>query len=244
MSTAAGEAHRIGHHLDRLILIAALTVMQSACVTADNVWTSPGPGVPTSGTSTQLATVSGAPYADRSILFISPSSIDADRLASDKGGLVRGEERDHRSDFVGTAKATDRDRLGALGEAYLEIVAIFAPVGADRPRSANGTGADGIDGNAEGRQVECQRFGEADDCRLGGGISRAVPAWPKGGLRRNTDDQRAWRIVGTAARDIRKAPRALTPIVLSQASSGTSSISLRSAPCGAPALLTRMSRRP
>ena len=56
--------------------------------------------------------------------------------------------------------------------------------------------------------------------------------------------QPALRIAGTAARDIRKAPRALTPIVRSQASTGTSSISLRSAPCGAPALLTRMSSRP
>ena len=49
---------------------------------------------------------------------------------------------------------------------------------------------------------------------------------------------------GTAARDIRKAPLALTPNVKSQAATGTSSISLRSAPCGAPALLTRMSSRP
>ena len=54
----------------------------------------------------------------------------------------------------------------------------------------------------------------------------------------------AFFIAGTAARDIRKAPLALTPIVRSQASTGTSSISLRSAPCGAPALLTRMSSRP
>ena len=49
---------------------------------------------------------------------------------------------------------------------------------------------------------------------------------------------------GTAARDIRNAPLALTPIVRSQAATGTFSISLRSAPCGAPALLTRMSSRP
>ena len=56
------------------------------------------------------------------------------------------------------------------------------------------------------------------------------------------DDAR--RIAGTAARDIRKAPLALTPIVKSQAATGTFSISLRSAPCGAPALLTRISRRP
>src|ERR1700679_688027 len=51
--------------------------------------------------------------------------------------------------------------------------------------------------------------------------------------------QPALRIAGTAARDIRKAPLALTPMVRSQALTGTFSISLRSAPCGAPALLTR-----
>src|SRR4051812_8877451 len=56
--------------------------------------------------------------------------------------------------------------------------------------------------------------------------------------------QPALRMCGTAARDIIKAPLALTPIVRSQAATGTFSISLRSAPCGAPALLTRMSRRP
>ena len=56
--------------------------------------------------------------------------------------------------------------------------------------------------------------------------------------------QLALRMCGTAARDIRKAPLALTPIVRSQAATGTFSISLRSAPCGAPALLTRMSSRP
>src|SRR5690242_5769667 len=54
----------------------------------------------------------------------------------------------------------------------------------------------------------------------------------------------ALRIAGTAARDIKKQPRAFTPIVRSQAASGTSSISFRSAPCGAPALLTRMSSLP
>jgi hypothetical protein len=56
--------------------------------------------------------------------------------------------------------------------------------------------------------------------------------------------KRALRIAGTAARDMRNAPLALTPIVKSQAATGTFSISLRSAPCGAPALLTRMSSLP
>ena len=60
----------------------------------------------------------------------SPSSIDADRLTRNESGLVRGEKGDHRGDLVGTAEAADRDRLGALGEANFEIVAIFAPVGA------------------------------------------------------------------------------------------------------------------
>ena len=97
-----------------------------------------------------LATASGAPYAERSILFILPSSIDADCLTGDESGLLRGKKGNHRGDFVRTTKTADRYRLGAFGKAGFEVVTIFPPVGADRPRSANGTGTDGIDGDTEG----------------------------------------------------------------------------------------------
>src|SRR6516164_8464058 len=49
-----------------------------------------------------------------SILFISPTPIDADRLASDEGSLVRRKECDHRRHLIRAAKAADRNRLGAL----------------------------------------------------------------------------------------------------------------------------------
>jgi hypothetical protein len=95
-----------------------------------------------------------------SIFFMSPSSIHSDRLAGHKRGLVGSEKSDHRRDLVGAAEATDRDRLGALGKADFEIVAILTPIGADRPRGADRPGADGVDGDPVGRQVEGERFGE------------------------------------------------------------------------------------
>src|SRR5439155_20301542 len=54
----------------------------------------------------------------------SPTPVDADRLAGDEGGLVRGEIGDNRGDLVRAAEAADRDRLGALAEAGFQIVAI------------------------------------------------------------------------------------------------------------------------
>src|SRR5204862_4089344 len=89
----------------------------------------------------------------------SPAAIDADRLAGDERGLVRGQERDHRGDLVGAAEAAHRDRFGAFPEAEFEVVAIFAAVGADRARGADRAGADGVDGDPERRQVEGERFG-------------------------------------------------------------------------------------
>ena len=86
---------------------------------------------------------------------LSPAAIDADRLAGDKTGLVGGEIGDHRGDLVGAAEAADRDRLGALAEAGFEIVAVFAAVCADRARGADRPGADGIDRNAIGREIQC-----------------------------------------------------------------------------------------
>src|SRR4029077_20289650 len=115
-------------------------------------------------------------------LVASPPAVDADRLAGDESGLVRGEEGDHRGDFVGAAKAPHRDRLSALPEADFEVVAVFAPIGADRPRGADRTGADRVDGDPERRQVEGQRFGEADDRGLRGGIGGTMLAGPEGGL--------------------------------------------------------------
>src|ERR1700687_2217471 len=52
------------------------------------------------------------------------------------------------------------------------------------------------------------------------------------------------RMGPTAARDIRNTPRTFTAMTRSHAPSVTASISPRSPPCGAPALLTRMSSRP
>src|SRR5947199_3742081 len=103
-----------------------------------------------------------------------PTPVDADGLAGDEGGFVGGEIGDHRGDLVGAAEAADRDRLGALAEAGFEIVAVFAPVGADRARGADRAGADRIDGDAEGREVERQRAGEAEDRRLRGGVGGAL----------------------------------------------------------------------
>src|SRR5215471_2004193 len=117
-----------------------------------------------------------------SIRFILPSSIDADCLTGDESRLIRGEKGDHRGDLVRGAEAADRDRFGALPEADLEIVAIFAPVCADRPRGADWTGANGVDGDPDWCQVKGQRFGEADDGSLGGSVSRAMPPGSEGGL--------------------------------------------------------------
>src|SRR5205823_9934180 len=100
----------------------------------------------------------------------SPAAVDADRLAGDEGGFVGGEIGDHRGDLVGAAEAADRDRLRALAEAGFEIVTVFAPVGADRPRGADRPGADRVDRDPVRREVERQRFGEADDRRLRGGL--------------------------------------------------------------------------
>src|SRR5207244_9052100 len=74
-----------------------------------------------------------------------PAAVDADRLAGDEGGLVRGEEGDHRGNLVGGAEAADRDRFGALLEADFEIVGIFAPVARVRPPGAGGSGAGGLE---------------------------------------------------------------------------------------------------
>src|SRR5437764_11116918 len=97
---------------------------------------------------------------------ISPAAIDPDRLAGDKSRLLGGKIGDHRGDFVGFAKAADRDRFGALAEPGFEVVAIFAAIGADRAGSADRAGADRIDRDAMGRKVEGQRAGKAEDRRL------------------------------------------------------------------------------
>src|SRR5215831_2191693 len=52
------------------------------------------------------------------------------------------------------------------------------------------------------------------------------------------------RMTGTANRDIRNVPRRFTRTTSSHTSTGTSAMSPRSRPCGAAALLTRMSSRP
>src|SRR5215472_9973008 len=101
-----------------------------------------------------------------SIRFMSPTSIDPDRLAGYERGLVRRKKRDDGGDLVGSAEAANRDRLGAFGKADLEIVAIFAPVGADRARSADRPGTNGVDRDPVGCQVEGEGFGEPDDRRL------------------------------------------------------------------------------
>src|SRR5215467_2202214 len=77
--------------------------------------------------------------------FISPSSIDADRLAGHESGLIRGEKRYHRRNLVGAAETADRDCFSALGKPDFEIVAVFAPVRADRPRRADRSGTDCVD---------------------------------------------------------------------------------------------------
>src|SRR5215207_3969878 len=118
----------------------------------------------------------------------SPAAVDADGLAGDEGGLFRGEVGDPRGDLVGLAEAAHRDCLGTLAEAGFEIVAVFAAVGADRARGADRAGADRIDGDAEGREVERQRFREADDRRLRGGVGRAFRAGAERCLRRDADD--------------------------------------------------------
>ena len=55
---------------------------------------------------------------------------------------------------------------------------------------------------------------------------------------------RCARMCGTANLDIRYVPRRLTAITKSKTSIGTSSMSWRSRPCGAPAPFTRMSSLP
>src|SRR5262249_21185652 len=75
-----------------------------------------------------------------------PSSVDANRLPRHKSGLIGGKKGDDGGDLFGTAETADRYGLGALGKANFEIVAVFAPVGADRAGCADGTGADRIDG--------------------------------------------------------------------------------------------------
>src|SRR6478735_6831404 len=101
---------------------------------------------------------------------MSPSPVDTDRLAGHKSGLVRGEKRDHCRYLVGAAEAAHRDGFGALGKPDLEVVAVFPPVGADRPRGADRTGTDGIDGDPAWSEIERQRFREPDDRGFGGGV--------------------------------------------------------------------------
>src|SRR5271169_1143430 len=96
----------------------------------------------------------------------SPAAVDADRLAGDKRSLIGGEIGDHRGDLVGGAEAADGNRLRALAATHFEIVAIFAPVGADRARGADRAGADRVDRDPVRREVERERPGEADDRRL------------------------------------------------------------------------------
>src|SRR5580693_7534950 len=93
----------------------------------------------------------------------SPAAVDPDGLAGDKAGFIGSEIGDHRGDLVGLTKAAERDVFRALAKAALEVVAVFAAIGADRPRGADRAGADRVDGDAERREVERQRFGEADD---------------------------------------------------------------------------------
>src|SRR5262249_44588267 len=75
---------------------------------------------------------------------LSPAAVDADCLSSDGRGLVGGKKRYYRSHLLRPAGAADRVRVGALGEADLQIVAILAPVRADRARGADRTRANGI----------------------------------------------------------------------------------------------------
>src|SRR5260370_42439337 len=83
-----------------------------------------------------------------------PAAVDADCLAGDEAGFVGGEIGDHRGDLVGLAEAPDGNRLRALAETDLQVVAVFAPVGADCPRGADRAGTDRVDGDAERCQVE------------------------------------------------------------------------------------------
>src|SRR5260370_16545125 len=77
---------------------------------------------------------------------------------------------------MGAAEAADRDRLGAVGKADFEIVAVLAPVRADRPRGADRAGTDGVDGDPVGRKIKGERLGEPDDRPLGGSIGGAMLA--------------------------------------------------------------------
>src|SRR5882724_8879454 len=79
----------------------------------------------------------------------SPAAVDPDRLSGDEPGLIGGEVGDHRGDFIRLAEAADRDRFRSLAEAHFEVVAIFAAVGADRPRGADRAGANRVDGDPE-----------------------------------------------------------------------------------------------
>src|SRR5271163_307174 len=129
-------------------------------------------------TSTHIATFK-RPFALACGL---PAAVDADGLAGDEGGVVGGEEGDHRRDLVWGAEAADRDRFRALGKADFEVVAIFAAVGADRARGADRAGADGVYGDPDRREVQRQGFGEADDCRFRGRIGSALAAGAKRSL--------------------------------------------------------------
>jgi len=75
-------------------------------------------------------------------------------------------------------------------------------------------------------------------------VERGAPTRPAIEEMLTIRPQRRCRMTGTANRDIRYVPRALMRMTSSQTATGTSSMSWRSRPCGAAALLTSTSSRP
>ena len=76
------------------------------------------------------------------------------------------------------------------------------------------------------------------------GVERGAPITPAMEEMLMIRPQRRRRMTGTAARHISQVPRRLMRITSSNTSIGIPSITSRSSPCGAAALLTRMSSRP
>src|SRR5436305_8669200 len=93
------------------------------------------------------------------------AAADADGLAGDEGGLVRGEERDDAGDVVRLAEPPERYRPGQ-GLAQLRSRELGEQRGVSR------AGAHAVDPDLVPCHLPGQRLGEGDHAALGGGVDR------------------------------------------------------------------------
>src|SRR5262245_45266343 len=95
------------------------------------------------------------------------ASIDAQHLAGDPAGIVRGEEQDRMGDVLGAAETLQRDRVD---QAALTFLAIGLPLPLGRRVGADEARRHIVDRDAPGPEFVGELPGQADLRRLGGGV--------------------------------------------------------------------------